>query len=259
MIGTVERLIKLMPGLVAGGLALIYILGAIVAGSEFEGTGVDARDAVPLLSLEQILARGIGVLVRPNALLAMLAIFLGLAALSPSLVRPSRPKLNRESNVRNSRSGFALLLGCLSIVGGFLMTPMNQLPGLLVTLLGFTLASAVLYAHGSDEWKYRRSASLVAALIALCLGLGVTAFTDPTPAAEVAVERTRDQPSARGVLITHSSATWYVFEDSGGQIRAYPDRSVKSATIFKRPSGNSNDGKTLAKYIWEGIPSILPF
>src|SRR5689334_24001523 len=71
-----ERLLKLFPGLLAGGLAIVYALGAIATGSEFSGAGIDPRDAVPLLSVDQLLARGIGVLVKPTAFLLIVAGFL---------------------------------------------------------------------------------------------------------------------------------------------------------------------------------------
>lgn len=68
---TFERVLKLFPGFLAGGLALVYILGAIVTGSEMSGAGMDPPDVIPLLSIEQLLARGVGVLVQSKILLSL--------------------------------------------------------------------------------------------------------------------------------------------------------------------------------------------
>jgi hypothetical protein len=57
-----------LPALVAASVGVVYATGAIVRAAELEEAGVAAADAFPLIPIEQHLARGIQVLVSPEAI-----------------------------------------------------------------------------------------------------------------------------------------------------------------------------------------------
>lgn len=268
-----ERVFKLAPAAVAFGLALIYILGAIAAGSEFDGAGVDPRDAVPLLSLQQILARGIGLLIRPSTMLSLLLFVLGLGALLAGVDRVEALKrelqnrapgaggqgANRSRNRVRGRPKAAIasgLVGAAMMLIGLFIFPLNQLPGALGMVLILSLAG--IFYERAPAGRRPHSGFLVGALVlALVVALGVTAYTDPTPTPRVAVHRVNGRTTVRGSLITHNDSTWYLFEHDTNEIRALPDTVVDSTTVFKRPSGASNDDKNLAEDIWDGLSAVF--
>jgi hypothetical protein len=256
-----ERIVKLFPALLAGGLALVYVLGALVTGSAFEGAGIDPRDAVPLLSLEQVLARGIGVLVAPSTFLLLLAF--AVSVLNGYALGRWRGKLLTQGGrprPSDSRSEKKALVGAFAVTGCVILfiVPLNQLPGLAIALVAFMIATFIT-AFGPDGRRSGKMTSTAVVVIGIVLGLMVNAYTDPTPSAKVELEvRGRSEPVA-GILVTHSNSTWYVFSEVTEKISAYSDDTVAVATIDKRPSGESNDDLNLIGHAWDGIQTISPF
>jgi hypothetical protein len=68
-----SRLMVLVPGVVALGLALLYSVGALLKTFELLDAGIDVTEALPLVPLEQVLARGIGT----AAIAVIVASFMG--------------------------------------------------------------------------------------------------------------------------------------------------------------------------------------
>lgn len=152
-----ERLLKLFPGTLAGGVALVYILGAIVTGSQFSGAGIDPSVAVPLLSIDQLLARGVGVLVQPTAFLwgFTLVMLIVQAFVMPFLLKHdglrqknehSTAGRKRSSRLRRThwRKRMVVILGFITLLT-LLLVPVDQLLGSAIMLGGlWAVISALL-------------------------------------------------------------------------------------------------------------------
>ena len=251
--GSAERLLKLFPGLLAGGLALVYILGAVATGSEFEGVGIDPTDAVPLLSIEQLLARGIGVLVRPTTFMTILAVLLLVMTFVFRLSDPGHKPVSPE----RLRTAIAAAFGATSLFALFLI-PVDQIAGMVIGSVGLT--GAFVLTHSDAEWSQRwRGLAPLLITVAVFLGLGANAYTDPAPLPTVKLSLTSSLDVPEGRFITHRDSTWYLYNSAAEAIEAYSDAEVVSAVINERPSGSSNDDQTLAVYAWDGLTSLPPF
>jgi hypothetical protein len=254
-----ERFLSLFPAFLAGGLALVYILGAIATGSEFEGAGVDPADAVPLLSIEQLLARGIGVLVQPFGLFmmgyALLLLFatIFVVVLNERRERSPSPQRRASSRLQRALRIQAYALSAMIIVG-FIVAPVERLAGLVPFVAVPIVSYGVSRSESPRKWI---AAVFVVMLISVVFGLGLSAFVDPSPLPEVKLKLTSSQ-QIRGTYLTHSDSTWYVFDGASKSTLAFPDNRVKKATIEKRP-GDSGDGKRVIVCFWEGLASLAPF
>lgn len=249
----VERLLKVFPGLLAGAVAVVYVLGAVATGSEFDGAGIDPRDAVPLLSIDQILARGIGLLVAPAFAVGALSVVIGGGVLLFMVARAELGGGNGTLDTAVASSWRPFWAGM--VASSLLLTPLNQLPGFLVALVGgFTAGFAA--AHLPDDWKGLKPVFVGLVLVAIVLGFGVNAYTDPAPISKAELELANSHSTVRGRLITHSDATWYIFDSSEDRVRGYSDGAVSAATVFKRPSGASNNDPSFLDYARSGLSSI---
>lgn len=251
-----ERLLKLFPGLLAGGLAIVYVLGAIATGSEFSGAGIDPRDAVPLLSVDQLLARGIGVLVKPTAFVLLLgASFLVLNVLVLQVFQQRASAYSGDdSDLNEIRIDVFFGLSMTMVV--VIFTPLNQMVGYLI--LAITLWAGVFLPTVSRSMprQWQRLFPLVI-VIGLVLSEGVLAYMDPAPLGMVSLELRREQMQ-EGVFVTHSDSTWYLYNRDRGEIKAFADDSVESATLDERPDSSSNDDKSLGTYAWDALTDALP-
>jgi hypothetical protein len=70
---TVRGVARLLPGIVAASLALVYVVGSVNAAGALARDGISVS-AVRLLSLEQILVRGVSVLTQPELLIGGIAL-----------------------------------------------------------------------------------------------------------------------------------------------------------------------------------------
>jgi|GEM_PF-3519531 len=251
-----ERLLRLFPGLLAGGLAIVYVLGAIATGSEFSGAGIDPRDAVPLLSVEQLLARGIGVLVKPTAFLLILALALFfLQVLVAQIVRQHlRRGLDEDQDTSDIRTD--IFFGLLLVLVALLFIPLNQVVGYLILVITFWIGISLPTTYPSMPSRWQRLLPLLF-VIGLLISQGVLAYMDPAPLGRVSLDLKRGQEQD-GFYVTHSDSTWYLYDDDGEEIKAFADESVDSATLAERPDSSSNDDKSLGAYAWGAIVDVLP-
>lgn len=266
MAEVVERLLKLFPGLLAGGLALVYVLGAVVTGSEFAGSGIDPGVAVPLLSIEQLLARGVGILVKPTAILFALE-FVVILVQGVALHFFQQRVESREDGSKSSgrvrkrllskrqkelRKRVLLLLGFGMCIVLFLFVPVDQLLGSIFILGGFWIALTIylLEPGVAKRWRPLFVLALVASFV---IGLGIIAYTDPNPLANARLELKSGDESPEGTFVSHSHSTWYLYNENLGQIEAFPDEAIDTAFVEKRASGDSNDGKSLGSYFWDEL------
>jgi hypothetical protein len=256
---TVERCLKLFPAFLAGGLALVYILGAIATGSEFEGAGADPRDAVPLLSIEQLLARGIGVLVQPSGLFMMGYALLILLTAVFAVVMNERRKRSQEpprrvsSTLQRVLRIQAYLLGVM-VLAGLIAAPVERL-GTLFPMAAIPITFYFVSRSGNPRrWI---PAVFVVMFISIMTGLGLSAFVDPSPLPKVKLQLTPNHKT-EGTYLTHSDSTWYVFDGERARIHAFPDDRIQKATIEDRPR-DSDDGKRAIVYAWEGLTYLVPF
>jgi hypothetical protein len=212
----IERLLKVFPGLLAGGVAVVYVLGAVASGGEFDGAGMDPRDVVPLLSIDQILARGIGLLVAPVFAASALAVVIGGGILVILLVRG---ELTGESDAVDKAVASSWRPFWAGMVASTLIvTPVNQLPGLMIGLLAAG-AAGFAAAHLPDDWQGSKPMFVGLVLVAIVLGFSVNAYTDPAPLPQARLRLANDKPIVRGQLVSHSDATWYIYDSSDDQIQ----------------------------------------
>ena len=264
-----ERFLKLFPALLAGSLALVYVLGAIVTGSEFAGAGVDPSDAVPLLSVEQMLARGIGVLVELSALLigAMLLLSIAIAvAMHIANQRfdsraQGRENTSGEEGTKSEIRGVlrkilryqAYLMMGLLFIGAF-VAPFERVSGL-VPLFAMPIALVAL-SRATEPRKWAPAIMIVMG-ISYVLSLGIIAYTDPEPLPAAKLHLISGQ-EPDGAFLTHSNSTWYLYDSKSREILAFPDQGVRKADIGSRPA-DSGDGGRIGVYAWETAAGLFPF
>jgi hypothetical protein len=250
---TWERMLKLFPGLLAAGLALIYVLGAIATGGEFEGGNIDPSEAVPLLSIEQLLAHGIGVVVKPAtfATIAGSLIMVGAVWLDAATTPDSADESLRDEPAWGLLAGGA----CLMVLLALALVPINQLAGTVVMACGFMVA--LFWSDFFPSKPQVRRLGPLLAIAAIIVGLGINAYTDPIPLPSLNLIMKPTGEKIDGAYITHNDSTWYLFQRSTGEIQAYRDDEVGLAAIAQG-SNDSGSKQSLGAHALQYAEEILP-
>jgi hypothetical protein len=151
---TVRGLARLLPGIVAGALALIYVIGSVNAAGAFARDGIPVS-AVRLLSLEQILVRGVSVLTQPTLLVGGVVMALVIMVLN----RLSDRVKERISSGRSRPSAAVRSLSAILAVAcviALLFFPWVLAAAFGVSLLGIAIITLALWDDDSAERRRRQ-------------------------------------------------------------------------------------------------------
>jgi hypothetical protein len=269
-LNSVERVLKLFPAVLAAGLAVVYVLGAVVIGAEFGGAQIDPSDALPLLSIDQLLARGVGVLVKPTILyVAFQVVVLLMNSFSLNVIARINEAHDHDakkhpSSAHKARSRqrigklAAWSMGVFVALILFFAAPTDQLLGATIVSGGLWISFAGPLAFPDTFRNRPKWWPLMIGIVTFLIGFGVIAYTDPSPRPELHLKVVAQSDPLEGLFVTHNDSTWYFFEEGTEDIRGIPDTKVVDASIQKRPDGELNDEPTLAEYAWSALPAGLP-
>lgn len=225
------------PAVLACSLAAIYALGAVSIFGQFLAADLDAVQTMPLVPIDQILARGIGAII-DQAKLGLFAVSLAyMVSAVEDLVETRAAKPGGTASARQQQPGsggmgrrLGIALPVAMLFGGFF------LPFGLVTTLGAGLLAMqaliprvrdALVERGHAKW--RPAAFLIGYGGFLIVSAVVGAFTRATPLPEATL--IRDSGSLiRGGLVAQNGSDWFIAED-GGRILNAPEGSVAGVTI----------------------------
>jgi hypothetical protein len=228
--------------LTAFGLATLYVIGAYMKITELQGAGIRVQDALPLVPIEQLLARGIAT----SGVSVLVAASLGIPVLVLALAHSrggKEPRTGKEWAAIGAALawlcgfGFGLLFLRLELMAAAAVAAITvivalRLGGNPVTALGFALVLALL-AVAIHSWY----------------------FPQPLPAV---VLTTTDGETHQGNLVVIANETWYV-NQGGGTIRAFQASDLDAAylrtrarSVIRGPgvvfTGTTVQGPTVTEY-----------
>lgn len=218
------RWLAAAPALIALALGGIYAIGAISIFGQFQAADLDAVQAMPLVPIDQILARGIGAIIN-QAAFGLLGISGAYAISAFEDMRDG--KAQREGKVDASgdtdRASGQIFAGRFGVVlwTALLIAAFVAPFGLVTTIgAGFLTLQAVIpkvrnwmLRHEYKRW--RPTAFFVGYCSFLVVAAVVGAFTRPPPLPDVVVER-GDGSSIRGGLVATSGSNWFIAKTDGG-------------------------------------------
>jgi len=207
---TLSRLAAHAGAFTAFGLGALYLIGAFLKTTELRGAGLRVQDLLPLIPIEQLLARGIATTMTSAGLTATVVLAL---VVIDTYSRPTHDPLIR---------------------GAALAAPLVYLAGLLIgtilaeryDLMSAAIAAVVVTTVGRRlHWTDART--LVASLSAAILALGVYAWYFPKHLPLVVVY-TVDGKRELGSLVAVSDRTWYLNKGQG-YVTALPAEQIVNA------------------------------
>jgi len=225
------RMFAVLPGVAAVGLALLYAVGAVEWVAEVNGERLAPGRVMPLVPLEQVLARGVSTVALAGAVGLVVAPIVGWV-LRWEEQRPEDGKRPLDLRTRKGRAGFVLIEVALAGLG-FMIFP----PVIWIGLVALLVWLAVRAWRGRRlELPYRRLLA-VAAAVALFLLLAQTLFDpEPLPRVRVTLEKA---PELRGRLITSTGETWYVVVDDERVVGVPAARVIRGRFEAKRGEPSS--------------------
>jgi len=224
--------LQLAPALLAIGLGGIYAFGAISVLGQFQAADLDALQTMPLVPIDQILARGIGAITQAAALSLPFALFGAIGVFKWDEQKAAAKKPKDEGSQENGEDGsarsFWILLAL--ILAAVLFVPSDYL-----SILGFGLGSMIVVINAvrkklTAEGRLWRSHAFVAGYAAFVLtatATGSIVRADPLPKASLALKR---GTTATGGLLASTGSGWYIARNNGNVI-AIPAGNVKSVEI----------------------------
>lgn len=229
------------PALVALALGGIYALGAAAVISQLNAADLDTTQVMPLIPIDQILARGIGaftavaVLALPLGLLAALGIFLFESLLPRGRNRSPDPPSSDPAPLL-SVSWFALAVLGVTIVFAPTDYATILVFGLIAMFAAIDLVRREMQRQRRTRW--RPIAFLCGYFAFVLVATLMSSIARPDPLPLVALELT-DGKTVRGLLVTSSGSNWHVARE--GQIIAIPSDNTEQVkiTYSKRKSASS--------------------
>jgi hypothetical protein len=233
------RWVPLVPVVIACSLAGIYALGAISIFGQFLAANLDGAQTMPLVPIDQILARGIGAII-DQAVWGVLGIS---AAYSISTIEDLKEaKARREGQVPSvpdpsGGAGGQIFTGRLGIgMWIALLVAAFFVPFGLVSTIGAGLLTIQSVIPRVRDWmlrqgyeKWRPTAFLASYCAFLVVSAVVGAFTRPSPLPDIRLERSAGK-SIHGGLVAANGSNWFVAKPDG-MVLSVPGGVVDIATI----------------------------
>jgi hypothetical protein len=228
-----------LPGIVALFLGGLYALGAMLTMADLRGAGLRVRDALPMIPLEELLSRGIGIAVAAGVALLALMAFAACWQGFYSAESGSRPQALWWV------AGNVLLYCSLALA-------LYALP----VVLGAALVLAYLALFVFNTWlPTNPRLDLAVAYVVVLAGFALHAFVAPRPL-PVASLKLEGGTAVSGPLVSMSGGRWRVEHDRGG-IEVVSDDQVVSARITSTAGGSLHqDIRHLIAVPW-WVPAIV--
>jgi hypothetical protein len=232
--------INSVPALVALALAGVYALGAASAISQLNAADLDAAQVMPLIPIEQILARGIGgfatvaVLALPVGLLVGLAIF-QLENILPwgRIPAPKPPAMTPGSFPLSTSWPAVILLG-----GAVLFAPSDY--AVILVFSGIAMLVAIdavrneMQRRGGKRW--RPAAFLAGYFCFVLVATLMSSIVRPNPLPDAVVELSNGS-TVRGSLVASSGNNWHIARE--GEVITVSGDKAERVKITYLDRGNT--------------------
>lgn len=205
-------------------LGSIYALGALLTMADLRGEGATIRDALQLVPLEQLLARGIGTALGVLAALAGMAAFAGLWSAWQTAGDTVRPP--GADTAADPPRAFVLYGLALIVISAGIFLAGAVVPALIG--VGILVGASVFGLLASGTWTTHRQ-DIAIGLVFVLVGLAAHAYFAPHPLAKVRLDVERG-PDVTGALISIADGRWHLIT-ARGQIVVVPDESVTEAGV----------------------------
>jgi hypothetical protein len=252
--GNNSRMLLAVPGLAALGLGGIYALGALAYYGQFREAGLDAIQAMPLVPVNQLLGRGIGVATSQFfqavvfiVLIAIVGAAIGLRQIR-SEIRESEhgPPGGVGGKADETDEGWLrrhpgwALIAVLGLIVAFFVVAYSW-RRCAVLLAGFVAEVVVIglllwrRLKEDQEWNGFDVRVYAAGLSAYVAGAAIAgSFLTPSPLPETSV-RTMSGKPVEGHLVMEDDSS-YVVERRDGALISIPAARVRSASTHYRSS-----------------------
>ena len=183
----------MVPGFAALGLGLLYATGAVIKAGQLRGEGLNVRDTLPLVPLEQILALGIGTLVTS---LIWVVVFAALVWLYIGWKPPPPQQIHVKQGTFTVLRVSSLVLTAFAVAVWFYAVPFFAAIG---------TSAAIFLGSTIDRWRPRGRRYVVYILvgyfvIVLAARTG-GAYFSPEPLPHVTLRLGRQPNTTEGTLI----------------------------------------------------------
>lgn len=239
-----STLLQIIPALVALGLGCIYAFGAISVLGQFESADLDALQTLPLVPIDQILARGIGSITQVAILSLPVALFgaVGVFRWDEEAASRARSKSKDSAPEGQTRTmpNRLLLLLMLLIVGALLFVPSDFLTILVFGLASMGVAIRVVRKRLLAEGRLWRTQAFVAgytAFVLVATASGSLVRSAPLPEASLRLER---GGMLNGGLVASTGSTWYLAREDGEVLGVPTENVVRSEITYLDPETDSS-------------------
>jgi hypothetical protein len=240
-----KTIIRLLPGIVAASVGLIYVTGSVNAAGSLAREGLPVT-TVRLFSLEQLLVRGVSVLTQPELLLLAVG-FACLVALS-FRTGPGGPlgwvASHAEARGYDWVGKLALFSVAMSSLAMLMLFSWRVAVVTLLTISFWLLLSGLLQINENGEQQERRGVTIACIVT---FGFLTANYFSNIPQPEVRIVK-YSGANLKGILVTHVNETWYLSPSASNRdaIESVPESSVRSAILFYDESDQSPSLGTLA-------------
>ncbi|HWP33291.1 MAG TPA: hypothetical protein VNL97_06040 [Solirubrobacterales bacterium] len=236
------RWLNSIPALVALSLGGIYALGAASIIGQLQSEHLNTFQIMPLFSIDQILARGIGavtsvaVLAFPVSLMTALGIF-QFESFSSSKKKETPESSPDSQGVQFPSSWpvlFTLMAGILFIPGDYLTILLFGLISMFVTI---DVVRKAMNRQGKKNW---RPAAFLGGYLGFVLAatlIGSIVRPDPLPHVILDLQAGK---SIRGSLVASTGANWYIAQEDGRIITVPTSNTKRSTIMYSDPKGSQS-------------------
>lgn len=211
-------------------VGLLYVIGAIAKIEEVHGRGLDARDVLTLIPIQQLLARGVGVSLQAALLGAMALVLFG-------VIETGILERNRQSAWVKARSSRGLVvLVCVALLN--LVVVVLFLAFVPLVLLAVSVPGGALLAYVNRRSRPGGRRAILALLMITTIAVVLIVSYFGAPLLATAIVTMKNGTEVRGKFIAESDGNWYLSPRRQTLVAIRGD-DVTKATICARPRRQS--------------------
>jgi hypothetical protein len=238
--------LTLLPGLAALGAGVLYAAGAVVKSGQLRDAGLNVRDTLPLVPLQQLLALGIGVVVTSLLWFVVFAFLLWVYLGPMSGFKDQEPlTVGPRTHLFARIFGYLWLpLGAGIVLHEFWIRPFFTA---IVTTAGLLLAAFAGQSHRGRRYVMTVLTVYFAIVI---FANTASAYVSPEPLPRADIETFSGEKISASLIVT-DGGYWYV-STAKHRFRAIPTSEVQRAAMH---SAKRTRPRPVLKVVWHEIRS----
>lgn len=231
-----------IPALVALGLGGIYALGAVSVIGQLQSEDLQTAQIMPLVPIDQILARGIGAITSVGVLAFPVGLIMALGIFQFESFSSGRKKAEPGSPSESSGIQFPsswptpiiLIVAILFAPGDYLTI---ALFGLITMFVIIDTVRKAMIRRGKDNW--RPTAFLGGYFGFMLVATLMGSVVRPAPLPRVVLDP-REGPPIRGSLVVSTSANWYIAQADGRIVTVSTSNARQASITYSDPEGSQS-------------------